>query len=61
MPDVTILRPTFTLADAVHLAHTHYNLTVTARQLPSERDQNFHLTAQTAVNTSSKSPDAPNP
>jgi 4-aminobutyrate aminotransferase-like enzyme/Ser/Thr protein kinase RdoA (MazF antagonist)/murein DD-endopeptidase MepM/ murein hydrolase activator NlpD len=45
MPDVTILRPTFTLADAVHLAHTHYNLTVTARQLPSERDQNFHLTA----------------
>jgi hydroxylysine kinase len=45
MPDVTILRPTFTLADAVHLAHTHYNLTVTARELPSERDQNFHLTA----------------
>ena len=45
MPDVTILRPTFTLEDAVHLAHTHYNLIVTARQLPSERDQNFHLIA----------------
>ncbi|MBK8906238.1 MAG: aminotransferase class III-fold pyridoxal phosphate-dependent enzyme [Anaerolineaceae bacterium] len=45
MPDVTILRPEFTLEDAIHLAHTHYNLTATARELPSERDQNFHLTA----------------
>ncbi len=45
MPDVTILRPGFDLATAVHLAHTHYNLTVTARELPSERDQNFLLTA----------------
>ena len=45
MPDVTILRPGFDLATAVHLAQTHYNLTVTARELPSERDQNFLLTA----------------
>ncbi|MEZ4590431.1 MAG: aminotransferase class III-fold pyridoxal phosphate-dependent enzyme [Chloroflexota bacterium] len=45
MPDVTILRPAFELNEAVQLAHTHYNLTVTARELPSERDQNFHLTA----------------
>ncbi|WP_420627602.1 aminotransferase class III-fold pyridoxal phosphate-dependent enzyme [Candidatus Leptofilum sp.] len=45
MPDVTILRPTFSLEEAVQLAQTHYNLTVTARTLPSERDQNFHLTA----------------
>ncbi|WP_420643835.1 aminotransferase class III-fold pyridoxal phosphate-dependent enzyme [Candidatus Leptofilum sp.] len=45
MPDVAILRPQFSLDDAVQLAQTHYNLTVTARTLPSERDQNFHLTA----------------
>ncbi|MFZ1397684.1 MAG: aminotransferase class III-fold pyridoxal phosphate-dependent enzyme, partial [Candidatus Promineifilaceae bacterium] len=45
MPDVTILRPKFSLDEAVQLAHTHYNLTATARELPSERDQNFHLTA----------------
>ncbi|MCB0227460.1 MAG: phosphotransferase, partial [Anaerolineae bacterium] len=45
MPDVTILRPNFSIEQAVQLAHTHYNLTVTARTLPSERDQNFQLTA----------------
>ncbi|MCB8941082.1 MAG: aminotransferase class III-fold pyridoxal phosphate-dependent enzyme [Ardenticatenaceae bacterium] len=45
MPDVTILRPYFSLEDAVQLAHTQYSLTTTARTLPSERDQNFHLTA----------------
>ena len=45
MPDVTILRPNFSLETAVQLATTHYNLTTTVRALSSERDQNFHLTA----------------
>lgn len=44
MPDVTILRPTFSLDEAVILAHDLYNLNATARELPSERDQNFLLT-----------------
>ncbi len=44
MPDLTILRPTFSLDEAVQLAHNLYNLIATARELPSERDQNFHLT-----------------
>ncbi len=45
MPNVTILRPPFSLDDAIQLAHDLYNLTATVRELPSERDQNFHLTA----------------
>ena len=45
MPDVTILRPTFSLEEAVELARDLYNLNTTARELPSERDQNFHLAA----------------
>ncbi|MCP4418662.1 MAG: aminotransferase class III-fold pyridoxal phosphate-dependent enzyme [Chloroflexi bacterium] len=44
MPNVNILRPLFTTTNAIQLAHDHYNLHVTARTLPSERDQNFHLT-----------------
>ena len=44
MPDVTILRPAFNLDDAVNLAQALYGLTATAHELPSERDQNFHLT-----------------
>ena len=45
MPEVTIKRPSFNLNQAIQLAQDHYNLTATARELPSERDQNFHLTA----------------
>ena len=43
MPDVTILRPAFSLQEAAQIAHDLYNLTATVRELPSERDQNFHL------------------
>lgn len=35
--------PQFTSEDAIRIAKEHYNLTVSARPLPSERDQNFHL------------------
>jgi 4-aminobutyrate aminotransferase-like enzyme/Ser/Thr protein kinase RdoA (MazF antagonist) len=35
--------PHFTNAEAVRIAHEIYDLTVTAAQLPSERDQNFLL------------------
>jgi 4-aminobutyrate aminotransferase-like enzyme/Ser/Thr protein kinase RdoA (MazF antagonist) len=38
-------RSQFSVAEAQHLAHQWYGLTVTAAPLPSERDQNFHLTA----------------
>ncbi len=44
MPEVTILRPSFSREEAVQLARDQYNLTAVARELPSERDQNFHLT-----------------
>jgi Ser/Thr protein kinase RdoA (MazF antagonist) len=44
MPDVTILRPSFTTTNAIQIAHDLYNLSTTVRTLPSERDQNFHLT-----------------
>jgi Ser/Thr protein kinase RdoA (MazF antagonist) len=36
-------RPQLTLSEAEQLALTHYQLSVTAAQLPSERDQNFLL------------------
>ncbi len=36
-------RSRFTQAEAAQLARELYGLTVTARPLPSERDQNFHL------------------
>ncbi|MGD8443635.1 MAG: phosphotransferase, partial [Desulfobacterales bacterium] len=39
--------PRFSTQEAVRLAHEHFGLDVTARQLPSERDQNFHLTCRT--------------
>ena len=40
--------PRFSEQEAVRLAHEHFGLDVSARQLPSERDQNFHLTCRTA-------------
>lgn len=40
-------RPTFTELDATRLAEEWYGLRATARELPSERDRNFHL--QTAT------------
>ena len=43
MPEVNILRPAFSLQEAAQIAHDLYSLTATARELPSERDQNFHL------------------
>ena len=36
--------PRFTVEDAIDVAAKWYGLPVTARPLPSERDQNFHLT-----------------
>ena len=39
--------PRFSAQDAVRIAHDNFGLDVSARQLPSERDQNFHLTCQT--------------
>ncbi len=40
-------RPRFTEAEAEILAQRFYGLTATARPLPSERDQNFHLQSET--------------
>ena len=37
--------PRFSVQEAVCLAHDYFGLDVSARQLPSERDQNFHLTS----------------
>ena len=39
--------PRFSEQDAVRLAHDFFGLDVSAGQLPSERDQNFHLTCRT--------------
>jgi 4-aminobutyrate aminotransferase-like enzyme/Ser/Thr protein kinase RdoA (MazF antagonist) len=39
--------PRFSEQDAVRLAHDCFGLEASARQLPSERDQNFHLTCPT--------------
>jgi 4-aminobutyrate aminotransferase-like enzyme/Ser/Thr protein kinase RdoA (MazF antagonist) len=41
---VKLNRPRFSAQDACSLARQLYGLTVSARPLPSERDQNFHLT-----------------
>ncbi|MDE3136031.1 MAG: aminotransferase class III-fold pyridoxal phosphate-dependent enzyme [Acidobacteriota bacterium] len=46
MLDVKFLLPSFTDADAVRLAKELYGLHATARPLPSERDRNFLLTAE---------------
>ncbi len=46
MLDVKFLLPSFTEADAVRLAEDWYGLRATARSLPSERDRNFLLTAE---------------
>jgi len=40
--------PGFSEQDAVRLAHDCFGLDASARQLPSERDQNFNLTCDTA-------------
>ena len=39
--------PRFSEQEAVGIAHNDFGLDVCARQLPSERDQNFHLTCLT--------------
>ncbi len=39
--------PRFSEQDAVRLARDFFGLDASARQLPSERDQNFHLTCRT--------------
>ena len=39
--------PRFSEQEAVRIAHDNFGLDVCARQLPSERDQNFHLTCHT--------------
>ena len=39
--------PRFSEQEAVRQAHEHFGLDVSARELPSERDQNFHLTCHT--------------
>ena len=39
--------PRFSEQDAVRLAHDFFGLDACARQLPSERDQNFHLNCHT--------------
>jgi 4-aminobutyrate aminotransferase-like enzyme/Ser/Thr protein kinase RdoA (MazF antagonist) len=36
-------RPRFSKQDAINLAQELYGITASARELPSERDQNFHL------------------
>jgi 4-aminobutyrate aminotransferase-like enzyme/Ser/Thr protein kinase RdoA (MazF antagonist) len=43
MSDVIRHRPRFTEQDAIRLARDLYNLSATAREVASERDQNFHL------------------
>ena len=40
------MRPKFSEAEAVRLARRVYGLTATARELPSERDQNFLLSSR---------------
>ncbi|MCX6046865.1 MAG: aminotransferase class III-fold pyridoxal phosphate-dependent enzyme [Chloroflexi bacterium] len=37
------IRPCLTTQAVIHLAQTLYGVTATAQELPSERDQNFHL------------------
>ena len=37
--------PRFTEKDAIGIAHDVFGLDVSAKKLPSERDQNFHLSA----------------
>ena len=39
--------PNFSELEAVRFAHERYGLHVSARPLPSERDQNFHLRTDT--------------
>jgi 4-aminobutyrate aminotransferase-like enzyme/Ser/Thr protein kinase RdoA (MazF antagonist) len=46
MIDVKFLLPSFTEAEAVRLAADRYGLRATASPLPSERDRNFLLTAE---------------
>jgi 4-aminobutyrate aminotransferase-like enzyme/Ser/Thr protein kinase RdoA (MazF antagonist) len=39
--------PRFSEQDAVRIAHDNFGLDASAKQLPSERDQNFHLISRT--------------
>ncbi|MEE9170887.1 MAG: hypothetical protein V3U73_14105, partial [bacterium] len=43
MSDVIRYRPRFTEQDAIRFARDLYNLSATAHEVASERDQNFHL------------------
>jgi Ser/Thr protein kinase RdoA (MazF antagonist) len=40
---IAVEAPAFTVDDAVRIAAEHYGLAVSARELVSERDRNFHL------------------
>jgi 4-aminobutyrate aminotransferase-like enzyme/Ser/Thr protein kinase RdoA (MazF antagonist) len=46
MPEIAFPLPAFTEAEAERLAHEWYGLRTTAHSLPSERDRNFLLTAE---------------
>jgi len=43
---LTTAPPAFTASEAERIADEHFGVTATARSMPSERDQNFHLSRQ---------------
>ncbi len=45
MSSIVQYAPQFTAEDAIQIAHDLFGLNASAIQLPSERDQNFQLTA----------------
>lgn len=47
MSSVVQHAPRFTEQESMHIANDLFGLNVIAKQLPSERDQNFHLTTST--------------
>ncbi|MBT8370560.1 MAG: phosphotransferase, partial [Deltaproteobacteria bacterium] len=44
MSSIVQYAPKFSETDAVRIAHDHFGFDVSAKKLPSERDQNFYLT-----------------
>lgn len=46
MSDIAAHRPRFSIEEAEVFAREVYGVTASARELPSERDQNFHLTCR---------------
>ena len=46
MSNIAAQRPHFSLPEVTDLAKKLYGITAIARPLPSERDQNFHLTVE---------------